>query len=123
MGPVDACPRVVEGLESLVMRRVIVVIGVLVVGLLSAQPALAGSSPGVEHLRLHAGPYQIIPGANQDLFEINGNRIPKPTQDGYITRFAPNLRYAKPDGSCCGGVPRVCAKTCNTVDPSGFVWL
>jgi hypothetical protein len=66
---------------------------------------MAASGSGVQRLHLRAGPYKIIPGANQILTDING--VPKPSVDGYVTRMAPNLRYAKPDGSCCGAVPRV----------------
>jgi hypothetical protein len=73
--------------------------------LVGAQPATAASSPGVQHLHLSAGPYNIIPGANQDLVDLN--RVPRPTGAGYIVRMAPNLKYAKPDGSCCGAIPRV----------------
>jgi hypothetical protein len=73
--------------------------------MIGAQPAPAASPSGVQHLHLHAGPYRIIPGANQILTDVNG--VPKPAQDGYVTSIAPNLRYAKPDGSCCGAVPRV----------------
>ncbi len=73
-----------------------------VLGCLSA-PALAAD--GVEHLHFHAGSYLITPGAN--LILLQTNQVPKPTQDGYMVRMAPNLHYARPDGSCCGGVPRV----------------
>jgi hypothetical protein len=90
------------------MRRLIATASAmcaLLAGLVIAQAALAGALPrGVERLHLYSGPYQIIPGANLDLTQIS---VPKPTQDGYIVRMAPNLRYAKPDGSCCGGVPRI----------------
>ena len=71
---------------------------------LSAQSA-AGAAPGAQRLHLKAGPYKIVPGANQILTDING--APKPTGDGYVTRISPNLHYAKADGSCCGSIPRV----------------
>ena len=87
------------------MKRGITIAVVLFAGLLPAQSALAATSSGVQHLHFKAGPYKIVPGANQILTDYNG--VPKPTEDGYITRIAPNLRYAKPDGSCCGAIPRV----------------
>ncbi len=52
-----------------------------------------------------AGPYKITPGAN--LILLDTNQVPKPTEDGYMVRLAPNLHYAKPDGNCCGAIPRV----------------
>lgn len=60
---------------------------------------------GMEHLRFHAGPYQIRPGAN--LILLDSNHVPKPNRDGYMVRMVPNLRYALPGGRCCGKVPRV----------------
>jgi hypothetical protein len=63
------------------------------------------SYPGMEHLHFAAGPYKITPGAN--LILLDANHVPKPQQDGYIVRMAPNLHYARPDGKCCGGIPRV----------------
>jgi hypothetical protein len=68
-----------------------------------SSPALA--STGIEHLHFHAGPYLIRPGAN--LILLDSNHVPTPGQDGYIVRMAPNLRYARAGGSCCGAVPRV----------------
>jgi hypothetical protein len=68
----------------------------------SAAPA---SYPGLEHLHFAAGPYAVTPGAN--LILLDYNHVPKPSQDGYMVRMAPNLRYALPDGKCCGTVPRV----------------
>jgi len=68
-------------------------------------PALAAAQDGVEHLHFAAGPYRITPGANLILLQYN--QVPKPTQDGFMIRAAPNLRYAKPDGTCCGKIPRV----------------
>ena len=71
-----------------------------------AAPALgADAYPGMEHLHFAAGPYRITPGAN--LILLDTNQVPKPAQDGYIVRMAPNLRYARPGGKCCGGIPRV----------------
>jgi hypothetical protein len=72
-----------------------------------ASSALAYSTayPGMEHLRFNAGPYLIKPGAN--LILLDANHVPKPNQDGYMVRMAPNLRYALPGGKCCGKVPRV----------------
>jgi hypothetical protein len=62
------------------------------------------SYPGEQHFHFAAGPYKITPGAN--LILLDTNKVPKPDEDGYMVRFAPNLVYAKPDGSCCGAVPR-----------------
>ena len=89
------------------MKRGIAIAIVVLAGLLPAQSAIAAPAvaPGAQRLHLHAGPYAIVPGANQILTDING--VPKPPGDGYITRIAPNLRYARADGSCCGAVPRV----------------
>jgi hypothetical protein len=71
-----------------------------------AAPALAADPyPGMEHLHFAAGPYRITPGAN--LILLDTNHVPKPNQDGYIVRMAPNLRYARPGGKCCGAIPRV----------------
>jgi hypothetical protein len=67
--------------------------------------AASAEVPGVEHLQFHAGPYRITPGAN--LILLDTNQIPKPTEDGYMVRFAPNLHYADANGQCCGGIPRV----------------
>jgi hypothetical protein len=71
-------------------------------------PALADSRisyPGEEHLHFNAGPYMVHPGAN--LILVDYNKVPKPSQDGYMVRMAPNLRYAKANGSCCGKIPMV----------------
>jgi hypothetical protein len=56
-------------------------------------------------LRFAAGPYTITPGAN--LILLDHNRVPKPHQDGFMVRMEPNLRYALPNGKCCGKIPRV----------------
>ena len=68
-------------------------------------PAAGQAATGVQHLHFAAGPYRITPGANQILLQYN--HVPKPTEDGFMIRAAPNLRYAKPDGKCCAGIPRV----------------
>ncbi|MGI8507332.1 MAG: hypothetical protein ACR2MK_11135 [Solirubrobacteraceae bacterium] len=83
-----------------------------------AAPALAYSAsyPGMEHLRFNAGPYSITPGAN--LILLDSNHVPKPHQDGYMVRMAPNLRYALPNGKCCGKVPLV-----NVIHLHHGVWL
>ncbi len=66
---------------------------------------MASAQGGVEHLQYRAGPYQITPGAN--LILLQTNQVPKPTQNGYMVRFQPNLVYAKSNGKCCGKVPMV----------------
>lgn len=68
-------------------------------------PAVSHAATGIEQLHFHAGPYRITPGAN--LILLQTNQVPKPNQDGFIIRMAPNLRYALPDGKCCGQIPRV----------------
>ena len=74
---------------------------------LALSPAVAsaadGAGSGVEHLHFAAGPYKVTPGAN--LILLDYKRVPKPTEDGFMVRMAPNLRYARPDGKCCGKVP------------------
>ena len=45
------------------------------------------------------------PGAN--LILVDSEHVPKPAQDGYMVRFVPNLRYALPNGKCCGKIPYV----------------
>ncbi len=72
-----------------------------------ATPALAYSVsyPGMQHLHFAAGPYRIHPGSN--LILVDYNHVPKPAQDGYLVRMAPNLRLARPNGSCCGRIPMV----------------
>ena len=85
------------------MRRVCGALVAAAAVLIWCSPAIAAN--GVEHLHFHAGPYQITPGAN--LILIDYKHVPKPTQDGFMVRMAPNLRYALPDGKCCGGIPRV----------------
>ena len=65
--------------------------------------ASAASSTGIEHLKFAAGPYKVIPGANLILTQYN--KVPKPNVDGFMIRMSPNLRYALPNGKCCGNVP------------------
>jgi hypothetical protein len=71
---------------------------------LASVPAVAGAaSSGVEHLKFAAGPYKITPGAN--LILAQANQVPKPSVDGFMLKMKPNLRYALPNGKCCGPVP------------------
>ncbi len=88
------------------MRRGVVgaFVGVLSALALFAPSAAASSSCCIEHLHFAAGPYVVTPGAN--LILLQWNKVPKPTQDGYMIRVAPNLRYAK-RGHCCGAIPPV----------------
>jgi len=72
---------------------------------LTLLPATAAAANGVEHLHYAAGPYTVTPGANLILSQIGG--VPKPNVNGFMIRMAPNLHFAKADGSCCGGIPRV----------------
>jgi plastocyanin len=44
---------------------------------------------GVQHLHFRYGPLSIAPG--QNLIDTNKNRIPRPTEDGWIIGFKPNL--------------------------------
>ena len=86
------------------MRRLPATVTAALCGLaLLCSPAFAAT--GMEHLRFHAGPYLITPGAN--LILLQANQVPKPAEDGYMVRMAPNLRYANADGTCCGSIPRV----------------
>src|SRR5437588_367454 len=87
------------------LKRPIVGAVVLCAAVLAATPSLAAAASGVEHLHFQAGPYKISPGAN--LILLDTHQVPKPTQDGYMVRVAPNLHYALPGGRCCGAVPRV----------------
>ncbi len=86
------------------MRRAVVGVSVLVLALLGL-PALARASggSGIEHLSFAAGPYPVRPGAN--LILTQGNGVPKPSQNGFMIRLEPNLRYALPNGKCCGKIP------------------
>jgi hypothetical protein len=65
--------------------------------------AFASAYAGEQHLSFAAGPYSVIPGANLILTQTN--QVPKPSVDGFMVRMAPNLRYALPNGKCCGRVP------------------
>jgi hypothetical protein len=65
----------------------------------------AAASNGVEHLHFAAGPYLVKPGANLILTDTSD--VPKPTVNGFMTRVAPNLHYARANGKCCGTIPRV----------------
>jgi hypothetical protein len=86
------------------VKRAIVVMAVLVASLAClASPAAA--STDVEHLHFQAGPYKITPGAN--LILLDYRHVPKPSGNGFMVRMAPNLHYGRPDGSCCGRIPRV----------------
>ena len=78
---------------------------VLLVGLALPGAAAQADPLGMEHLHYAAGPYTVTPGANLILLQYT--HVPKPSQDGFITRMSPNLRYAQPNGKCCGKVPRV----------------
>jgi hypothetical protein len=86
------------------VRRAVGALAVLTALVLCA-PSSAFASSGVEHLHYAAGPYRITPGAN--LILLQANQVPKPAEDGYMIRMVPNLRYAKPNGTCCAGIPRV----------------
>ena len=50
------------------------------------------SGRGAPALQHRAIPWST-PGAN--LILVDYNKVPKPSQDGYLVRMAPNLRYAK----------------------------
>ena len=78
------------------------VLVVLAVSPWLASASAAGSS-SIEHLKFAAGPYRVTPGAN--LILLDSNHVPKPNQDGFMIRMQPNLRYALPNGKCCGKVP------------------
>jgi hypothetical protein len=73
--------------------------------LCSSAFAYGVSYPGMEKLHFNAGPYAVHPGAN--LILLDSDKVPKPNVDGYMVRFVPNLRLAKPNGSCCGKIPMV----------------
>src|SRR5918911_197066 len=59
----------------------------------------AASYPGMQHLHYEFGPIRINPG--QNAIELALNDL-EPSVPGYITRFEPNLVYAR-----SGRVPRV----------------
>jgi hypothetical protein len=91
-----------EAWRRQIKRAVISVLVTVAVLAFGAAPALASD---VEHFHFHAGPYTVYPGGN--LILLDTNHVPRPAEDGYLTRFAPNLHYALPNGACCGAVPRV----------------
>jgi hypothetical protein len=77
------------------VRRAYPTLLALVALVVLAQPAIASArSPGgVQHLHFRYGPLHIRPGANLILV---GQAKPteKPSEDGYVTRIAPNLKLA-----------------------------
>jgi hypothetical protein len=84
---------------------------------LACVPAVSlADQSGVEHLHYAAGPYHITPGANLILFDYK--HVPKPNVNGFMVRMAPNLRYALPNGKCCGKVPLT-----NIIHLHHGVWL
>src|SRR5947209_14662816 len=92
------------------MKRVVLGMLVATVASLSALAvpafAAAASSPKccVQHLHFAAGPYSVKSGANAIFIDLN---VPKPKVDGYMLRMVPNMRYALPNGKCCGAIPPV----------------
>jgi hypothetical protein len=92
------------------------VLGALLALVCLPATALAGQPAGTEHLHYAAGPYHITPGANLILFDYK--HVPKPNVDGYMLRMQPNLRYALPNGKCCGRVPLT-----NVIHLHHGVWL
>ncbi len=82
----------------------------------SAKSTKTTSQPGVEHLHFAAGPFPVTPGAN--LILLDSNKVPKPSVDGWMVRMAPNLKYALPNGKCCGRVPLT-----NVIHLHHGVWL
>src|SRR5437588_2364910 len=85
-------------------RAVIAGTIILALGMLPWLPSpAAASSSGIEQLHFAAGPYEVTPGANLILTQYN--KVPKPKQNGFMIRMVPNLRYARPNGKCCGKVP------------------
>ena len=86
------------------MRRA--VIGAVIVAmfaLVGAAPAFAAG--GVRAPEVRRRPLPVRPGANLILTDLG--EIPKPMVNGFMTRVAPNLHYAKANGKCCGAIPRV----------------
>ncbi len=55
----------------------------------------ASAKDGVKHLHFKFGPVQIQPGQNKVLYTRDA--VPKPKEDGYVVRIAPNIR--KLDGT------------------------
>ena len=60
-------------------------------------------SKDTENLNLHFGPFPIAPGQNNIQFSVLNQR---PTVDGWITSFKPQLVYSV-NGQCTGKPPRV----------------
>jgi hypothetical protein len=86
------------------LRRIFVRAVVVAIGMLAGIAGSAHAQAGVEHLHFAAGPYRITPGAN--LILLDYKHVPKPAQDGFMIRMAPNLHYSLPNGRCCGAIPR-----------------
>ena len=99
----NGCPEALKTGGEL--KRAAVSAVVVLCSLLGVFAGSASAASGVEHLHFRAGPYVITPGAN--LILLDSNKVPKPTQNGYMVRMVPNLRYAKAGGACCGAIPRV----------------
>ena len=76
------------------MVRRLSLLGALVAALALTLVVAPVASAGVKHYHFKIGPYRIVPGQNS----IGIRTIPKtalPPVNGYITRIAPNLVYAK----------------------------
>jgi hypothetical protein len=86
-----------------VRRAVICAVVGVATALALAAPAFGSNA--VEHLHFAAGPYLVKSGANLILTDTKD--VPKPDVNGFMTRVAPNLHYAKANGKCCGAIPRV----------------
>jgi hypothetical protein len=93
------------------LRLRLIKLVVLASALLVVLPAVAAASisrlvsvspTGIEHFEFAAGPYKITPGANLILAQTN--QVPKPDQNGFMIRMAPNLRYSVRGGKL-GAVP------------------
>jgi plastocyanin len=94
-----------EPLEEKLKRAIVGLLVAAATVAVFVSPAEAATGSGVEHLHFAAGPYTVTPGANLILTDYHN--VPKPNVNGFMTRVAPNLRYALPNGQCCGKVPRV----------------
>src|SRR6266516_1493131 len=84
--------------HTVTARVRIPLLALLLAALAVPASAAAASGDGVQHLHYRFGPLTITPGTNVNTV---GPITEKPRVDGYITRFAPNLRRL--DGS----IPRV----------------
>jgi len=79
------------------------ILAVSALALAGAVPALAvgmptasaGSTSGIQHLHFRFGPVEVKPGQNNITY--SEGQIPKPKEDGWIVRIAPNIR--KLDGT------------------------